>query len=212
MNADKKSFIEKVFLDNRTSDLLERYVQLVLEQQAELNLIGKSTVESIWMRHIYDSYQLTELNLPGAYWVDVGSGAGFPGLVMAIAKQNDSNFAIDLIEKNKKKSSFLKQVVEKLSLQRVNIFDMPLQDYIALNRTPQIVTARAVAPLSNLLSWTHPLLNSGAHAVFLKGRTYELELTEAQKQWKFKYSLLISATNPHSRLIHLFPKVKRIHV
>jgi 16S rRNA (guanine527-N7)-methyltransferase len=161
---------------------IETYVELLLTWQAKINLIGPSTIEDVWRRHILDSLQLLPLmrNKTEAI-ADLGSGAGIPGLVLALG----GNLRTDLYESNGKKVAFLREVIRQTNTnaQVHQIRLETLEDHLPA-RIPRYVTARALAPLERLLFWAEPLLKRGAVGLFHKGQDVDSEVNEATKFWK----------------------------
>ncbi|RVA48373.1 16S rRNA (guanine(527)-N(7))-methyltransferase RsmG, partial [Mesorhizobium sp. M7A.F.Ca.US.001.01.1.1] len=138
----------------------------------------------VWQRHILDSAQLARIEPAATRWVDIGSGGGFPGLVMAFLLAERDGASIDLVESNRKKASFLQTVIGQFSLP-ARVVARRIDDSHALVSTPQIVTARALAPLSTLLDLSAPWLISGARGLFHKGRDYRTEVQESVHRWSF---------------------------
>jgi len=161
---------------------IETYVELLLTWQAKINLIGPSTVEDVWRRHVLDSLQLLPLMRNKTEAVaDLGSGAGIPGLILALG----GNLRADLYESNGKKVAFLREAI-RLTKANVRVHQIrleTLEDHLPA-RIPQYVTARALAPLEKLLLWTEPLLKRGAIGLFHKGQDVDSEVNEATKFWK----------------------------
>jgi 16S rRNA (guanine527-N7)-methyltransferase len=180
---------------------LDRFVALLLERQRTLNLIARSTVPQIWTRHIADSYQLLGLAPDARRWVDLGSGAGFPGLVIACALAGKPGTRIYLVESTKKKAAFLEEVAAALELP-AHIVPERIEDFVkTFNEPVEVVTARALAPLTRTLEYANPLLKSGAIGLFPKGQDVEAELTEAAKYWNIAAELVPSRTDPRGRVV-----------
>ena len=161
---------------------IETYVTLLLTWQARINLIGPSTVETVWQRHVMDALQLLPLMHPKTAAVaDLGSGAGIPGLVLALG----GNLKADLYESNGKKVAFLREAIRLTgATARVHQIRLEsLEDHLP-ERLPDYVTARALAPLGKLLSWAEPLLKRGTIGLFHKGQDVDSEVNEATKFWK----------------------------
>jgi 16S rRNA (guanine527-N7)-methyltransferase len=166
-----------------------------------MNLIAASTVPVLWTRHIADSLQLLAIAPQARKWADLGSGAGFPGLPIACALADQGSAEVHLIESNKKKAAFLREAVRVTGAPAV-VHAERVADFARAFRDPlDAVTARAVAPLPQLLSIAYPLLKSGALGLFAKGQDVEVELTEATKCWSIQASLVPSRTDPKSRIV-----------
>jgi 16S rRNA (guanine527-N7)-methyltransferase len=163
-------------------DRLERYVELLLTWQKRINLIGPATVQSIWERHILDSLQVLPL-MPKSCSViaELGSGAGIPGLVLAIA----GDVEVHLYESNGKKSAFLREAIRHIGA-NATVHTVRLETLRTEKAVPKVdcVVARALAPLPLLLEYAEPFLSSGAVGLFHKGQDVDLELTQATKYWR----------------------------
>ena len=182
---------------------LETFAHLVLEANKEINLIGKSTESIIWERHILDSLQLVNLIPRSARtFCDVGSGAGFPGIV--IARLTDLNGY--LVEPIKKKADFLNDALLRLGREKNLNSTRVVQDFYENTKKKiptgvDVVTARALMPLVDLCELFFQNIKNGAIGIFPKGKSWEKELNNAQKFWKIEYFLAISTTNKESRII-----------
>jgi 16S rRNA (guanine527-N7)-methyltransferase len=180
---------------------LDALVALVLERQQAINLIAASTVPQLWTRHVADSLQLLALAPAARTWVDLGSGAGFPGLAIACALADTAGAAVHLVESTRKKAAFLAEAAAALTLP-VTVHPDRIEDFAAANRVSfDVVTARAVAPLSKLLGYAIPLLKKGAIGLFHKGQDVEAELTQASKYWTIEAELIQSKTDPRGRIV-----------
>src|SRR5262249_41385593 len=149
----------------------------------------------VWTRHVADSLQLLRLAPQAHAWVDLGSGGGFPGLVLACALADKPPATVHLVESNAKKAAFLREAVRTLTLPAL-VHAMRIKDFVqGFAETPDVVTARALAPLTDLLGHAAPLLERGAQGLFLKGQDVEAELTEASKYWRIDAVLAPSLTD-----------------
>ena len=176
---------------------LERFITRLTEANAVMNLIGPDTLPDVWNRHIWDSAQLLE-HAPGAQaWADLGAGAGFPGIVLAIMLKTQPKSHVWLIDSLGKRCRFLQEVVDGLSL-RATVLNGRAEDNAV---TVEVVTARAVAPMEKLLGYAQPYLQRGATGLFLKGEKAEAEVAEARKVWQFKSKLSISRSDPRGRIV-----------
>ena len=188
---------------------LDHLVDLLLRQQQTMNLISASTVAHLWTRHIADSLQLLALAPAARVWADLGSGAGFPGLVIACALADTTGAAVHLVESTKKKASFLADAARELKLP-VTVHAERIEDFSATNRVSfDVVTARALAPLPRLLDYAIPLLKRGAIGLFPKGQDVAGELTEASKCWTIEAELIDSKTDPRGRILRV-ARAKRL--
>jgi 16S rRNA (guanine527-N7)-methyltransferase len=182
---------------------LDRFVELLLKWQAKTNLIAPSTVPELWTRHIADSLQLLRL-APGAkHWVDFGSGGGFPGIPIACALAGTQGAVVHLVESNHKKAAFLREAV-RVTGAPAKVHAVRIEDFVdGFTEPVEIVTARALAPLENLLARAYPLLKRGAQALFLKGQDVEAELTAASKCWTMDAELIRSVTDSSGRIVRV---------
>jgi 16S rRNA (guanine527-N7)-methyltransferase len=176
---------------------LERFVERLTEANAVMNLIGPDTLPDIWNRHIRDSAQLLDF-APGAQtWADLGAGAGFPGIVLAIMLKTDPKSHVWLIDSLGKRCRFLQEIVDSLSLRATVINGRAEENAV----TVRVVTARAVAPMGKLLGYAQPYLQRGALGLFLKGEKAEAEVAEARQVWQFQSDLSVSRSDPRGRIV-----------
>lgn len=192
--TDKLRFREICDVSRETFDKLEEYSSLLKETNNKFNLVGKSTLQSVWIRHFADSIKLEpiiELALESTEKkikiCDVGSGAGFPGMVLAIlANANKWNVTITLIESNIKKANFLQEISRLLRL-NILIYNKRAEQ---VDETFDIITARALTKLRNLLMVCRKLKHRKTNFFLLKGRNWENEMIEAKKQWNFSFKVV----------------------
>jgi 16S rRNA (guanine527-N7)-methyltransferase len=201
LSADRDRALALTPVSRETRVRLERFVDLLLAWQRRTNLIAHSTETAIWTRHVADSLQLLNLAPQARIWVDIGSGAGFPGLVIACALGDTPGAQVDLIESNGKKAAFLREAVRATETPAV-VHAMRAEDFIGVvAKAIDVVTARALTPLPKLLNLAYPLLKTGALGVFPKGQDVAAELTEAAKCWNIQVSLALSRTDPKARIV-----------
>jgi 16S rRNA (guanine527-N7)-methyltransferase len=201
--SDKGAALALTPVSRETEARLERYVALLREWQAKTNLVAASTLPTLWTRHISDSLQLLTLAPSAKVWVDLGSGGGFPGVVLACALVGTPDAMVHLIERNAKKAAFLREALR--------VTDSPGTVHLAdigdcvdrITGAVDCVTARAVAPLHQLIGFAEPLVRRGAKALFLKGQDVEVELTEATKYWNIKPHLHSSRSGGHGWIVEL---------
>jgi 16S rRNA (guanine527-N7)-methyltransferase len=198
---DRALALQLVPVSRETTDRLDRLVELLLPWTQRTNLIARSTIPNLWTRHIADSLQLLPLAPDARRWIDLGSGAGFPGLVIACALADRAGTTVHLVESIGKKATFLREAVAHLQLPAV-VEAMRIEDFVKnFKGKADIVCARALAPLDKLLTLAQPLLKTGAQGLFPKGQDVEGELTEASKYWKIDAELVPSQTSPQSRIV-----------
>jgi 16S rRNA (guanine527-N7)-methyltransferase len=189
-------------VSRETTVRLEAYVRLLEQWQSRINLISPHTLAEVWSRHILDSAQLVLLYPEARRWLDLGSGGGLPGLVIGCLLADKPGARVDLVESNLKKSAFLRHVAETLDLQ-VSVHAGRIETVIETLPTPEIVTARALASLDQLLGYTNLLLKRGALGLFPKGRDHLRELTEAHANWHFSHQLRESITDREARIVEV---------
>jgi 16S rRNA (guanine527-N7)-methyltransferase len=201
LSKDRARALALTPVSRETLDRLDRFVRLLLQWQQRLNLIAASTEAKVWTRHIADSLQLIPLAPNARIWADLGSGGGFPGLVVACALADTAGAHVHLVESTGKKAAFLREAI-KLVGASATVHAMRVEDFVKAPPAPiEIVTARALAPLPKLLTLANPLLKSGTFALFPKGQDVEAELTEAAKCWNIQASLALSRTDPKARIV-----------
>jgi len=182
---------------------LERFLEMLTAGNAVMNLVGPATIPDFWNRHAWDSAQLLRIAPAEAVvWADLGAGAGFPGLVLAILGKGRPGLHVHLVESMAKRCRFLTEVVEALDLpasvhnDRAENLDLPVD----------IVTARACAPLFRLLGYARPYLQSGATGLFLKGQDVVSEMREAARYWEYEADVVPSKSDSRGRIV----RVKRL--
>lgn len=172
----------------------------LLRWNAKINLIGPATERDVWNRHILDSAQLIALVPSALNWLDLGSGGGFPGLVVATMMKQRVGGHVDLVDSNRKKAGFLQAMTGTLALP-ARVHAQRIED-VAVDGI-EIVTARALAPLPLLLSFAHPWLATGATGLFHKGRDYAQEVEESARSWSFDLLEHRSAIDPASVILRI---------
>lgn len=185
---------------------IETYVDLLLAWQRRINLIGPATVGAIWQRHIADSLQLLPLLPPNTKTIaELGSGAGIPGLVLAIAAGLDAH----LYESNGKKAAFLREASRQTGT-RATVHMVRLETLRHAVTVPEVqcVVARALAPLPLLLDYSEPFLSRGAVGLFHKGQDVDAELTEAAKSWKMEYRKHPSRCDPRGVILEIHEAIR----
>lgn len=195
IDADRRQALAAFHISSGTATRLTRYAELLQLWQAKTNLVAPSTLPVLWTRHIADSLQLLELAPDARVWVDLGSGGGFPGVVLACALAEVDGAMVHLVERNAKKAAFLREAI-RVTGARGSVHLADIEDFVdSFDGPVDCVTARALASLNVLVGFTEPLVKRGAKALFLKGQDVESELTEATKYWKLAYRLHPSRTS-----------------
>jgi 16S rRNA (guanine527-N7)-methyltransferase len=204
----REEFELETGVSRETSEAFDQWRKLLIEWSEHTNLVGRSTLDDFWERHALDSYQLLDL-IPETtnQIVDLGAGAGFPGIALALGLQaRQSNGHVTLVDSVSKKMEFARQVIERTnapaSTKAIRVETMEGDKCI------DVVTARAFAPLHKLLGYAFPLLKNGALGLFMKGRHYQDELTEAYKHWTFDLEVIPSRTS--DGVILSIKEVKRV--
>lgn len=188
---------ENYDVSRETFNKLERYVDLLIERNQELNLIGKNTIQNVWERHILDAIQLKGvITTPTAGLLDIGSGAGIPGVVLSIIGCPD----VTVVESRAKKARFLEEA-SSLSESKIEVINNRIENVEP--RADIVVTARAVASLDKLFSLCFEHISAASQTIFFKGAKYKSEIEEAKKQWSFAYKVTASITSSDSVLIEI---------
>lgn len=170
-------------VSRETFDHLIELDTLFRKWNQRINLVARSTEPELWKRHILDSAQLAMLRPQAEQWLDLGSGGGFPGIIVAIIEKERGGF-IEMVESNRKKTGFLQAAISHFALP-ARVVPRRIEDAPAVVAQPQTVTARALASLDTLLGLASPWLSSGATALFHKGRDYRREVEESIHRWSF---------------------------
>jgi len=203
----RADFARATGVSRETLTTFDAYHRFLTDRSQQVNLVGANTLDDIWGRHFLDSAQIAPIvarhagaagkPLNELTILDVGSGAGFPGLVVAILLGCE----IQLIESNGKKATFLAELAEEIRI-NVVIQNIRCEQYDSNeNGVPDIMLARAVAPLVDLLGMASRLLGPNGAGIFLKGANWPKDIAAARKRWSFDADLLESSTNPDSRII-----------
>jgi 16S rRNA (guanine527-N7)-methyltransferase len=191
-----EEFAAKTGVSRETLARLKAYADVLVDWNARHNLVAKSTLPDLWSRHFWDSAQLAALIPPAARTLaDLGSGAGFPGLVLAALRPD---LSVTLHEATTKKCAFLRLAAERMgvpvAIQSARLEDLPASRF-------DVVTARALAPLPHLLEYAHRFVGPNSVCLFLKGQNVGAELTEAHKYWNIRVSQVPSQTDPSAAIV-----------
>jgi 16S rRNA (guanine527-N7)-methyltransferase len=196
-------------LPEATLGRLEIYANLLEKWQRTVNLVGKSTLDDLWVRHFADSLQVSEAVPEARRWLDLGSGAGFPGLVTAIKYAGEPDTRVHLIESDQRKCAFLQTVARETSAPAI-IHCGRLEEILpAFDETIDAVSARALAPLEILLGFAEKFIEKGAVGVFSKGKQFEAELTASLTAGKYFITTLESQTCSTARLVLIKRRANR---
>lgn len=172
-----EEFARRLDVSRETLARLEAYAALLQKWQKAINLVSPGTLPKLWERHMLDSAQLIRLAPPGGLWLDLGSGAGFPGLVLAILGVRE----VRLVESDARKCAFLREAA-RITAAPATVIHARIEDVTPF--PADVVVARALAPLDKLLGFASPFLGKTGVGLFLKGQDVEAELTEAHRNWK----------------------------
>ena len=199
--ADRDRALKLTPVSRETLARLDRFVALLFDWQAKTNLVASSELPRLWTRHIADSLQLLPL-APGAkIWVDLGSGGGFPAIPVARALAEMEGARVHMVESNGKKAAFLREAVRATGAPAL-VHQTRIEDSgESFGDKVDVVSARALAPLTMLCGYALPLIGRGAVGLFPKGQDVEAELTEATKYWKIAYDLVPSRTGEGSIVV-----------
>lgn len=188
-------------VSRETLDALEHYASLLRKWNPRINLVSKSSIDELWNRHIWDSAQVYELGPEAKIWVDIGSGGGFPGLVVAImSKESDPERSVTLVESDIRKSAFLRTVIQELSL-NATVLSKRVEDLPPIGA--DIVSARALADLGLLLEYSSRHLGPDGKALLMKGASWENEVQDARSLWSFDLCVHKSKTHPDAAVLEL---------
>jgi len=208
MTLARDPFLAERNVSRETEDRLLAYVDLLGKWTRNINLISKGSVSDIWERHILDSVQIYDL-APNTFslWVDIGSGGGLPGVVVAaLAAQFAPDARIAMIESDQRKAAFLRTALRELGLSG---------DVLAsrIDAVPpmgaDVLSARALAPLDQLLAFAENHLKPGGTAIFPKGKTAEQEIADASTNWLFQIEKHASMTDAEARIL-VIKDIKRV--
>jgi 16S rRNA (guanine527-N7)-methyltransferase len=194
-NDDRARALRLTPVSRETEERLTLLVTELERWQQAKNLVSSTTLADVWTRHIADSLQLYALAPEAETWLDLGSGGGFPGLVIGICLAELGHGQIHLVESNARKCAFLRHAA-RVTGAPVTVHNRRIEDAIGgFVGKVDVVCARALAPLPQLLEWCNELLRSGALGLFPKGQHLEAELTESAKYWKIQAETVSSVTD-----------------
>ncbi|MBP2293885.1 16S rRNA (guanine(527)-N(7))-methyltransferase RsmG [Azospirillum rugosum] len=194
---DAAAFQAETGVSRETLDRLAAYDATLRKWQPKINLVGPSTLPDAWRRHFLDSAQLFPLIPESArVLVDLGSGAGFPGLVLAIMGVPE----VHLVESDARKCAFLREAARAANA-KITVHNKRIEAVTGIEA--DVVTARALAPLSELLAWAHPFIGNRGATLFPKGQNVAEELTDTTKYWKMRTERFDSRTDPTGTILRV---------
>ncbi|RUV87541.1 16S rRNA (guanine(527)-N(7))-methyltransferase RsmG [Mesorhizobium sp. M1A.F.Ca.IN.020.06.1.1] len=204
MSGDAWADLQKAAgpVSRETFERLQAFERHFQKWNRSINLAAPSTLDDVWRRHILDSAQLARIAPTAMRWVDLGSGGGFPGLVLGFLLAERPGATIDLVESNRKKASFLQSVVGQFGLP-ARVLARRIDDSYPLVSAPEVITARALTGLPDLLDLAAPWLTKGARSLFHKGRDYRAEVEESAHRWTFDLVEHPSMTDAHGVILEI---------
>lgn len=192
---------DRLSVSRETFERLQIFVALLEKWNPKINLVAKSTLSDVWRRHILDSLQVYDVVDVKAKWTDIGTGGGFPGMICAIlGKEKDPEVSFSCIESDQRKCAFLRTVVRECGV-NCDIVNGRIE-----NVAPQkadVLSARALAELKDLLLYSERHLSDGGVCVFQKGENWQKEVENAKRQWNFDYQPITSLTEPRAVLLRI---------
>ena len=206
--AGRKAAAALLGVSRETEERLAVYVTLLKRWQTVKNLVGPATLAEVWTRHIADSGQLLRWVPEARTWADLGSGAGFPGLVIAILNRDVSGARVHLIESNQRKCAFLREAIRETGAV-ATVHPARIEDAVSLLPRIDVLTARALAPLDQLVLWAKRLIDDGSTGLFLKGQEAAHESATIPEEWGFAVTLHPSATHPSGRIVKVVARAER---
>ncbi len=185
MTDGPEALSDIIAVSRETEERLGAYVALLRKWQRAENLIAPSTLPAIWRRHVADSAQLASLFPEARRWLDLGSGAGLPGVIVAVLGAARGDTVVHLVESNRKKCAFLRQAIRATGAPAI-VHEGRIEELLASWSEPvDQISARALAPLAELLSLAAPLMERGVPAAFHKGQDFVREIAQATQSWGF---------------------------
>lgn len=199
--SDRETALAAMDVSRETLSRLDALARELARWQRVKNLVSSTTVDQVWTRHILDSWQLLAHAPAKGAWLDLGSGGGFPGLVVAAGRTAADAGATILLESNGRKCAFLRHMIHVLDL-NAEVIENRIENVLpGWTRPVQVVSARALAPLEQLMAWTHSLLRNGAVGIFPKGQDVERELAVASTSWRFDAKVHPSISDRSGRIL-----------
>ncbi len=188
-------------VSRETFERLKAFEQVLRKWNPKINLVSRNSLDHLWVRHIQDSVQVFRCVERTAHWMDIGSGGGFPGIVAAILaheKNPETNFT--LVESDQRKSAFLRNAARECGI-KISVISKRIEQIEPQNA--DVLSARALADLSDLLEFCDQHLAEGGVAVFPKGETWKKEVDNAKLQWQFDYESVTSKTEPKAVILKI---------
>ncbi len=207
---DGPEYLDKIIdVSRETRDRLVRHVDLLRSWQKAQNLVAPGTLHNVWRRHVADSAQIADLFPDRNTWLDLGSGAGFPGLVLAICAVGRPDFSMTLVESNRRKAAFLRAVIRETGAP-ARVLCERIDPAKTTHAPPaDVITARALAPLERLFDLARPFAGKDSVCVFHKGQDFVSEIEKATQSWKFDLLERTSKIDPAGRILIISHLKKR---
>ncbi|MFG6499136.1 16S rRNA (guanine(527)-N(7))-methyltransferase RsmG [Sulfitobacter sp. 1A13191] len=187
-------------VSRETFEKLKAFAELVRKWNPKINLVSKSSLDDLWPRHILDSVQILELATGRGRWVDLGSGGGFPGIVVSILNQEEHRFDVVMVESDQRKSAFLRTAIRELDL-TAKVKTERIEELECLEA--DVLSARALADLTKLLGFAELHLKRGGIALFPKGQSWQREDLEARQDWNYDLETVTSKTNSDAAILKI---------
>lgn len=182
-------------VSRETIERLDIYATLLAKWNSRINLVSRETMDTLWARHIWDCYQLVpQISKEARSLLDIGSGGGLPGLILGASLE----ISIDLVERDQRKCAFLLEAVRAMRLPHVHVWNCDVEK---IRGTYDVITARAVAPLSKLFAMAHRMLGRNGVCLFPKGKSFATEIAEARTSWSFDCREIASHLTKDSQLL-----------
>ncbi|OIQ37910.1 MAG: 16S rRNA (guanine(527)-N(7))-methyltransferase RsmG [Roseobacter sp. MedPE-SW] len=197
-----RALLDRLDVSRETIDRLEKFEEVLLKWNPRINLVSKNSLDDLWNRHIVDSIQVfTCVEDPGSSWVDIGSGGGFPGIVVAImAAEHAPKTKVTLIESDQRKSAFLRTAARECGV-AINVLNQRIEQ--ADPQNADVLSARAVADLDALLDFSEQHLAESGVAVFPKGASWKKEVDKAAQRWRFDVEPITSLTETEAVILKI---------
>ncbi|MBY6056420.1 16S rRNA (guanine(527)-N(7))-methyltransferase RsmG [Leisingera daeponensis] len=196
-----KQFLERLHVSRETIERLEIFESVIRKWNPTINLVSKSSLDQLWTRHIADSIQVFRCTTSPRHWVDIGSGGGFPGLIVALmAAEEAPDMKVTLIESDQRKSAFLRNAARECGVP-ISVLSKRIEQVD--RQSADVLSARALADLSELLGFAERHLAEDGVALFPKGGSWKKEVDNAREQWRFALETAKSLTEPEAVILKI---------
>ncbi|MDF1772925.1 MAG: 16S rRNA (guanine(527)-N(7))-methyltransferase RsmG [Pseudophaeobacter sp. bin_em_oilr2.035] len=196
-----EALLERLNVSRETLDRLKIFEQVLLKWNPKINLVSRNSLDDLWTRHIIDSVQVFRCVSPPSHWVDMGSGGGLPGVIVAImAAEESPNTKVTLIESDQRKSAFLRTAARECGA-KLTVISKRIEQ--ADPQNADVLSARALADLSLLLEFSERHLSPTGTALFPKGANWKKEVDNARQRWRFDFEPITSLTEPDAVVLKI---------